>query len=142
MVKSKKKGRNEIKVPKLVYIGAFLLFVIIIFRVGQVSLSREVDGINLQELASKRTTKTETLSAKRGSIYSNDGEVLAQNVSSYRLIAYISPKRTTNEEKPQHVVDKEKTASALAPILGMSEEEILTLLNKEDVYQTEFGSKG
>ena len=61
---------------------------------------------------------------------------------TYKIIAYLDPKRTTDEDKPQHVVDKEKTAEALAPILGMEKEEVLNYLSKEDVYQTEFGSKG
>ena len=111
-------------------------------RVIQLGMSSEVDGVNLKELASKRTTKTDIEEAKRGAIYSVNGDVLAQNVSSYTLIAYLDPKRTTNEEKPQHVVDKEDTASKLAPILNMEKEEILFYLQKEGLYQTEFGTKG
>jgi penicillin-binding protein 2B len=113
-----------------------------IARVIQLGLSSEIDGVNLKELASKRTTKTETITAKRGTIYSSNGDVLAQSVSSYKIIAYLSASRTTNENNPQHVVDKEMTAEKLAPILGMEEAEILAYLSKEDVYQTEFGSKG
>ena len=111
-------------------------------RMIQLGLSTEIDGINLKELASKRTTATETLTAKRGNIYTADADVLAQNVSSYKIIAYLDPKRTANKNKPQHVVEKEKTAKAIAPILGMEEEEVLRYLSKENVYQTEFGAKG
>lgn len=136
-----KKKRNKVKYSKFVILVSLLLFVFIILRVLQLALSPEIDGINLKELASKRTTKTEKLPAQRGSIYSYNLDVLAQNVSSYKLIAYLDSKRTTNKKNPQHVVDKEKTAKLLAPILGMSEEEILNKLNK-DAYQTEFGSKG
>jgi len=113
-----------------------------IARVIQLGTSKEIDGINLKELASKRTTKTDVISAKRGTIYSSNGDALAQNVSSYKLIAYLDAKRTTNKKKPQHVVNKEETALKLAPILGMEKDEILKYLNKENVYQTEFGSKG
>ncbi len=138
----KKRKRNNIKYSKGIILLSLLLFLLLIVRVAQIALSTEIDGTNLQELASKRTTKTETIAAKRGTIYSSDKEVLAQNVSSYKIIAYLDPKRTTNEDNPQHVVDKAKTASSLAPILGMEEEQILKYLNKENVYQTEFGSKG
>ena len=113
-----------------------------ILRLIQLGLSTTIDGVNLKQLASKRTTKTETITAKRGNIYSNDGDILAQNVASYKIIAYLDEKRTTDENNPQHVVDKEKTATELAPILGMEKETILKYLNKENVYQTEFGSKG
>lgn len=138
----RKKKRNDIEYSKIIVVISLFLFVVIIFRVSELALSKEIDGVNLQELASKRTTKTETISAKRGNIYSADGDVLAENVSSYKLIAYLDSKRTTNENKPQHVVDKEKTAKLLAPILGMEEADVLKYLSKENVYQTEFGSKG
>ena len=138
----RKKKRNNIHYSVIIVVGALLLFVVIIFRVSELALSKEIDGINLQELASKRTTRTETIQAKRGNIYSSDGDILAENVSSYKLIAYLDPKRTTKENDPQHVVDKETTAKALAPILGMEEEKILKYLSKENVYQTEFGTKG
>ena len=138
----KKKKRNNIKYSKGIIIVSLLLFVVLIARVAQIALSTEIDGTNLQELASKRTTRTDSIPAKRGTIYSKDGDVLAQNVASYKLIAYLDPKRTTNEEKPQHVVDKELTAKSLSPILGIEEEQLLKYLTKENVYQTEFGSKG
>lgn len=140
-MKNKKKG-NNVRYSKAIIIFSLLLFALIAGRLVQLSLSKEVDGVNLKELASKRTTRTQVLSAKRGNIYSNDGEVLAQNVSAYKLIAYLDSKRTTDPKNPQHVVDKEKTAEALAPILGIEKDEILKYLSKENVYQTEFGVKG
>ena len=127
----KKKKRNNIHYSVIIVVGAFLLFVVMIGRVAQLALSDEVDGINLQALASKRTTRTEIIQAKRGNIYSSDGDILAENVSSYKLIAYLDSKRTTKENDPQHVVDKEATAKALAPILGIGEATILKYLSKE-----------
>ncbi len=138
----KKRARNSIKISRVILLAALFLFVVMILRLSQLALSKNIDGINLKELASKRTTKTDVLPATRGTIYTSDEEVVAQNVSSYDIIAYLDPSRTEDEDKPQHVVDKENTAKQLAPILDMSEEEILALLSKEGIYQTEFGSKG
>ena len=138
----KKKKRSTIRYSKLIILFSLLLFALMIARLVELGLSKEIDGINLKELASKRTTKTEILPAQRGSIYSKNNDILAQNVSSYKLIAYLDPKRTTNEKRPQHVVDKEETANLLSPILGMEKDEILKYLNKQNVYQTEFGTKG
>ena len=132
----KKKKGNNIRYSRAIIFVSLLLFALMIGRVTQLALSKKIDGVNLKELASRRTTRTQVLSARRGNIYSNDGEVLAQNVSAYKLIAYLDPKRTTNKKKPQHVIEKEKTAEALAPILGMEKDEILKYLNKENVYQT------
>lgn len=139
---ARKKRKNNIRYSKIIVLGSLLLFCLMIGRVIQLGMSNEIDGTNLKQLASNRTTRTDTISALRGSIYSANGDVLAQNVSSYKLIAYLDPKRTTNKNKPQHVVDKEDTATKLAPVLGMEKDEVLRYLNKENVYQTEFGTKG
>lgn len=141
-MKKKKRTRNDVKLNKLVIFLALFLFILMILRVLQLALFEEIDDVNLQKLASRRTTKTDIIKAKRGSVYTSDGEVLAQNVSSYKLIAYLSPKRTTDKNNPQHVVDKELTAELLAPILEIGKDDVLRYLNKEGVYQTEFGVAG
>ena len=136
------KKEEGIKVSNIVLIITLFLFLILIGRVSYIALSKEVDDINIQELASKRTTKETILKANRGTIFDNSGEVLAEDVASYTLIAYLDPKRTTDEKNPQHVVDKENTALVLSAILKMDYNTVLGYLNKEGVYQTEFGVKG
>lgn len=133
---------HNVKVSNVVLIIAFFLFLIIITRVSYIALAKKIDNIDIQSLASKRTTKEIILKANRGTIFDSSGDVLAQDVASYTLIAYLDPKRTTDPEKPQHVVDKEKTALVLSAILNMDKETILSYLNKENTYQTEFGVKG
>ena len=139
-MRKRKKG-NNIKYSRVIVFISLLLFCAIIGRVIQLGMSKKIDGINLKQLATKRVTKTDIILAKRGNIYSSNGDILAQNVSSYKLIAYLDSKRTTNKNRPQHVVDKELTASKLAPILGMEKDEILKYLNRK-AYQTEFGTHG
>ena len=95
----------------------------------------------MQAFANNRNTYTATIKSLRGKIYTADETVLAQTVSSYTVIAYLSPKRTGNSTKPLHVVDKEMTARVLAPILNMKEERLLELLSR-DVYQVELGPGG
>ena len=141
-MKKKKRTSNNIRYSKIVTAVALFLFVVMIARLAQLALATEIDDTNLQALAKQRTTKTDIIQAERGTIYSADNEVLAQNVSSYKLIAYLDESRTTDPDNPKHVVNKEETASKLAPILGISEEEILGYLSKEGIYQTEFGSAG
>jgi len=136
-----KRVNKDVKVSNLALVCALFVFIILIIRCSQLALSEEIDGINLQEFASKRITKKTTISASRGTIYDTSGNVLAQDVSSYTLIAYLDPKRTTNQNNPQHVVDKENTALVLSAILEMDYDVILGYLNKENVYQTEFGPK-
>lgn len=133
---------NKVKMPKILVIITLLVFASLIWRLSSISLSKYVDGININELSSNRTTKKLAIPSSRGTIYDTKGNVLAQDVSTYILIAYLDPNRTTNPNKPQHVVDKENTAIILAELLNGDKEYILNCLNKENVYQTEFGSLG
>lgn len=119
----------------------FLLFALILFKLFYVCLNKNVDGINLTEFANGRNTKKETIVAGRGTIYDSTGEILAQDVNSYTVIAYLSESRTTDPSRPYHVVDKEYTAAKLAPLINMTKERILNLLNY-DAYQVELGPGG
>lgn len=114
-----------------------------IFRLCELALSDEIDGTNLKELKAQRTTKTTIIPAKRGTIYSSNNDILVQTVTSYKMIAYLNPNRTINENNPQHVVDKEYTAAQLATVIDMSYEDILYRLNKDKdgLTQTEFGKQ-
>lgn len=136
------KKENKVKISNLILIIALFLFIGLSVRLAYIGLSSKVDNINIQELASKRTTKTTILKANRGTIFDNSNNILAQDVSSYTLIAYLDPKRTEDDKNPRHVVDKENTALVLAKLLDMEKDTILSYLNKEGVYQTEFGVKG
>ena len=132
---------NAIKENKIIIIVIVLLFGLIIGKLIYVSVSVNIDGMNLHEFALSRTTKTETIYASRGSIYDCLGEVLAENVNSYTVIAYLSDTRTTNEKNPEHVVDVNDTVTKLSPVLGMDEKRLKSLLEM-DVYQVELGPEG
>ena len=137
-----KRKNNTINVSKIIFVVLVFSFLAIVIKLSLVSLQQKTDGIDLTAFVENRNTETEVLKANRGSIKSADGEVLAQTINSYTLIAYLSETRTKDPDNPQHVVDKEATAKALAPILGTTEEYILSRLNDEDAYQVEFGTRG
>ncbi len=135
----KKTRTVRINLPFVIIV--LFLFALIILKLFYVALSPKVDGINLTAFADNRNTKKETITASRGTIYDASGEVLAQDVNSYTVIAYLSPSRTEDMSHPYHVVDKEHTAKMLSPLINMSEERILSLLNY-DAYQVELGPGG
>lgn len=136
-----KQRNNTIRINYIGITGIVLLFGVIIVRLILVSALNKVDGTDIKKFAENRNTTTKTLTASRGSIYSVNNEVLAQDVNSYTVIAYLSPSRTTNKKYPKHVVDKEYTANALSEYLGMTPEAILGLLNY-NTYQVELGPGG
>ena len=139
----RKKSRNKVGTNAFWYILGlfFIVFLLLALRMSFLSLSDKVNGISLKKFASTRTTYKEILPAKRGTIYDCNGNVLAQNVSSYTLIAYLDEARSKDAKTPLHVVDRKKTAKELSSIINMKEEEILKLLSK-NTYQTEFGTAG
>ena len=129
---------------RISYIGItliFLAFGIISLKLIFVSTSKVVDGVNIKKFAEGRNTTKKILSASRGNIYSENGAVLAQNVNSYTVIAYLEKSRTTDKKHPRHVVDKEYTANVLSKYINMTPQEILDLLNN-DGYQVELGPGG
>ncbi len=113
------------------------LFVLIICKLLYVSVSEKVDGVDLQAFASNRNTEKKTLFASRGSVFYENGDVLAIDTNSYTVLAYLSASRTTDENNPYHVIDKEKTAKELSGILERDETTLLELLNRENLYQVE-----
>jgi penicillin-binding protein 2B len=131
---------DKVVINKFVWVSVLLFFVVILFRVGFLSISSTVDGTNLKEFASNRNTKEEIVYANRGAIYDVQGNMLAQSINSYTVIAYLDPNRS-DEKNIRHVVDKENTAKKLSEIINMTEESILALLNKE-LYQVELGPGG
>lgn len=133
--------RSRVRVSKIFIFVFFFSFLFAIIKLLYVAVSPNVDGKNLTEFASNRNTVKETLYASRGKIYDVRGEVLAQNVNSYTMIAYLSESRTTNMNYPQHVVNKEETAKALSEVLKMDYDYALGRLNQK-AYQVEFGLYG
>ena len=129
------------KTPMIVFC-IFLVFIFVLFlQYLYLSLSPNVYGINMQEFASNRNTYSSTLHAKRGTIYDSQGDILANDVSSYTVIAYLDESRTGSSETLYHVKDKQRTAEMLSPLLNMEVDTLLELLN-QDKYQVELGPGG
>ena len=128
------KKRVTIKISKFIILVVAFLFVAIICKLSYVVLSDKVDGINLKDKSASISTVKKTLYANRGNIYDINGEELGSTVNSYTVIAYLNSNKT-------NVSDKEKTAKELAPILNMTEEKLIELLNKK-LYQVELRPGG
>ena len=138
-----KKRTNSIIFHNIYWIGGLILFFLLTIHLISISLSSKVDGINLQEFAKQRTTQKNFITASRGSIIDRNGDVIAQNITTYNILCYLdkAKNRSKDVNKPMYIVDKEQAAEKLSPILNMTKDEILTYLNK-DKYVTELGING
>ena len=137
---------SKIRLNILLILFIVLFFVSVILKLVYVGLNKKVEGIDLQALAASRSTVTKTIQAERGNIYDNSGNLLAQNMNSYTVIAFLSSSRTVDDRYPKHVVDKDYTARQLATVLEplspiMTYEYILGLLSQNKV-QVELGPGG
>jgi len=142
-MKDNKINTNKLEISKFVYVIFFFLFVTfggtLVYRClvdykakGEFTISEFIKNRNINE---------EIILPDRGNIYDVNGNVLAQDVSSYTLIAYLDESRSEGSKELRHVDDKEKTAKELSKLIDTSYERILELLNK-DAYQVEFGTGG
>ena len=136
-----KKKTKTISVNLFIIVGLVFSFLVAIIKLSFVSLAKTTDGVDLTEFVNNRNTEKEIIKANRGNIISSDGEVLAQTINSYTVVAFLDSSRTKNDDNPKHVVNKEETAEKLSEVLGMSKEYILGLLN-QNAYQVELGPNG
>src|SRR5699024_8926582 len=82
---------------------------------------------------------------RSGTIFDNNGVTLAYDRRTYRMYAIVDETFTINSKDPKHVVDIEKTAQALAPIIEVEESYIRDRLASgidDGRVQVEFGVAG
>lgn len=131
---------NRIKSNYLLMLIILAIFSIFILRLVYLcTVDYKVGDSTITAFIKNRNTKEEILLPKRGSIKDSKGNVLAEDVASYTVIAYLDESRSKNSKVPKHVVDVDATAKALAPYINIDEEVLKTLL-KKDAYQVELGT--
>ena len=142
-MKGKNNNTNRIRINRFVYLLVFLLFLLFIARLSYISLKNyKVGSKTINDFIAARNIKEEVIMPDRGNIYDRNGNILAEDVSSYTVIAYLNKDRGKDKEgKYRYVKDKEDAASKLSPLIYMEKEKILELLNK-DLYQVELGPGG
>ncbi|OZI12381.1 penicillin-binding protein [Bacillaceae bacterium SAS-127] len=124
-----------------------LLFFVLFVRFLTIQVSGKVDGHSLKNEALQKYLRTDVLEAKRGTIYDQKGDVIAEDTSSFTLVAILDESMTTDPKKPKHVTDRKKTAKVLAKYIDLEADEIERVLNKtksdgKPPFQVEFGKAG
>ena len=118
-----------------------VIFLIFAIRFSMIMMTKTVNGENLSERIENLYTRSSILPAKRGTIYDIGGNPIALDATSYSLIGVLTDK-WSNEDQPNHIIEKEKTAEALAKHIDLSKSELLEILNQTDRDQVEFGEPG
>ena len=102
---------------KIVMLLIFFLFALII---GKVFYIQVFSYEKLNSYATGLWSRNLPIEANRGKIYDRNGVVLADNVTTTSLILI-----------PNQIEDKEKTAELIAPILGISYEDMYAHVSKK-----------
>ena len=145
-MKKVKVNNDGFKINKLVIIVTFFLFVILIVRLCYLCLiDYKVGESTITAFIKSRNTTEEVLMPKRGTIYDMNGNILANDVISYTMIAYLSDTRVDAKGNKDYVEDFDTTSTKIASVLGVDASEIKKALEQGKIngkYQVEFGSIG
>lgn len=141
-VKKKKVNMNKIRSSYGILLFVIFLFIGLSCRVVYLcTTDYKVGDSTITAFIQTRNTEEEIILPKRGSIIDDNGNVLAEDVASYTVIAYLDKRRSEGSKVPLHVVDADATAEKLAPYLEM-DVEVLKILLKKEAYQVELGPGG
>lgn len=125
-VKSNINVANKIspkKIGLILFISLFLMIALLL----RVAYLQFVDGNRLQKLATSQQTLTETISAKRGTIYDSTGNALAISYETDKI--YLTPSLIKTD------ANKTAVAQSLASILELDYNDLLTkILNTTDKF--------
>lgn len=140
----KKNSRTHMMASILLLVfSVFFLFVM--GRFVYIQAKGEVNNVSLKKWAQEKREVTHTLKAERGKIFDNNEKLLAYDRALYRIYAVIDESYSENSQEPQHIDDVQAVAKQLAPLLDVSERDIVTRINKakeSDLFQVEFGNEG
>lgn len=111
------------KIGLILFISLFLMIALLL----RVAYFQFVDGNRLQKLATSQQTLTETISAKRGTIYDSTGNALAISYETDKI--YLTPSLIKTD------ANKTAVAQSLASILELDYNDLLTkILNTTDKF--------
>ncbi|MCE7794707.1 PASTA domain-containing protein [Salipaludibacillus sp. CUR1] len=126
---------NRLTKRALLFLSLLLLAVFVLFsRFVYIQAAKEVQGTDLEELLNQRWSQTQTIEGKRGSIHDRNGDVLAEEISSYTIIAIL------DERFESYVEDPRETAQKLGQVLDMDPHQLEGMLTR-DAVQVELGPK-
>ena len=122
-------NNDKFRISKPVIIVTFFLFIVLIIRLCYLCLfDYKVGNSTITAFIKNRNTTEEVIMPKRGTIYDVNGNILANDVISYTLIAYLSDTRVDSKGNKDYVEDIDDTSSKLADVLGASTDDIKSVL--------------
>lgn len=137
---------NKFRVSKPVIIVTFFLFLVLIGRLCYICLfDYKVGNSTISGFIKSRNVVEDIIMPKRGTIYDTNKNILASDVVSYTIVAYLSDTRVDSKGVKDYVEDFDDTSTKLGEVLNVDAEEIKNILvsgKENNKYQVEFGNIG
>ncbi len=127
----------------LMVLSIFIFFVFIINFVVIIGTDSKF-GVDLSTQAAKSYNTKTIVAAKRGTIYDRNGNVLAEDSTSYSIYAIVSTSYVSPTREKLYVQESQfdKVADILKDKLGIKKSYTLAQLRTKGAYQVSFGLKG
>ncbi|WP_416151047.1 penicillin-binding protein [Salipaludibacillus sp. HK11] len=109
-----------------------IVIVVLFSRFVYIQAAKEVQGTDLEELLEKRWSESRTIDGRRGTIYDRNGDVLAEEIPSYTIIAIL------DDRFEEYVSDVQETAEKLSDVLEVDADILENQLSR-DAVQVELG---
>lgn len=135
---------NRERVGQNLMITTVVIFFIFIINFAVIIGTDSKFGVKLSPKARNVYQTTVTKAAKRGTIYDRNGNVIAENSTTYTVYAIIDKKYVSAKGEKLYVQNKDfdKLTDILNQQLGMEKDYIRKQLNQPKLTQVYFGSKG
>ena len=138
-----KAHKYRFTVGRFLQVAVALVFLVFMGRFLYIGISKTINGQDLGKKTEQLYMRNQVLKANRGTIYDRNGLAVAQDSHLYTIYAILDKSSINYQNKPEYVVNKEKTAQQLAKVLPISEEQILHYLNPAHAaFQVQFGAAG
>ena len=147
MPKRNQSDKNS-RITGLVLVSTMLLILVVLgVRFSNVAITKDVKGHKLNEAAQLIYRSQNTVQPKRGEIFDSVGNPLAENATTYTLVAIIDDTQKTSSGKPAYVKPSqdETVAKQLSGILGGEPKHYVDTLKKgraNKLKQVQFGAHG
>ncbi|MDY4762202.1 penicillin-binding protein PBP2X [Streptococcus thoraltensis] len=127
----------------LMILTVFIFFVFVINFAVIVGTDSKF-GVDLSEGAKAVYNTRSTLQARRGSIFDRNGNVIAENSTTYSVYAIIDKTYVNADQEKLYVQPSQfdKVAEIFSNQLGMKKKYVISQLKQQKLTQVSFGTKG
>lgn len=139
-VKENNPFKNRKSIAIFMYVLCFVLFCSLFFRFTWIMVRGEVNGEDLHLNVERLYTRNNVLQARRGSIFDRNGNPIASDATTYKMVAVLTDEWST-PNRPQHIEDPRTVSQVLSRHIAMGEEDIYNRLILDNK-QVEFGNAG